>query len=225
MKNFKIAELLEEQFIMLFKELLHTMLSYILRALTDMVQFKPPYVLPIFGPFFIIIMIVFIIKNRKTPFLKLLLNLLLLSIIYIYIMGVLIITRIAEIPFSTYERVLDNRELFHSLEFQIIPFESIIHLLNYYGLGTQILGNLLLLLPLGFFLPIFIKSCIGIFKVGLVIMIVSLLIEFLQVLFGVGIGSIDDLLLNTLGGVVGYIILNMGKYSMNKLNIPSKSVS
>ncbi|WP_083445429.1 VanZ family protein [Halalkalibacterium halodurans] len=42
------------------------------------------------------------------------------------------------------------------------------------------------------------------YLVGLIVMAASIIIEFLQFLFGVGIPNIDDILLNTAGGVIGY---------------------
>lgn len=197
------------------------MITYILRALTETFQLQPPYVIPIFGPF-IILFIIIIIRNKKTPFSNLLLNIISFSMLFIYFMGVLMVTRIAEIPFATYERILDDRNILYPLEFQMVPFESLMHIVNFYGIGTEIFGNLLLLLPLGFFIPLFSKSNINFFKTFLIIMLTSILIEFSQVLFGVGIGSIDDLLLNTLGGLFGYIIFKLGKYWI--LERPTRSI-
>lgn len=137
--------------------------------------------------------------------------------VFTYFIDVLMVTRIAEIPLATYDRILDNRDFFYPLEFQIVPLESLIHIVNYYGIGTQVLGNILLLFPLGVFMPFFLRNDINLIGILITSMLVSIIIEFSQVLFGVGIGSVDDLLLNVLGGLLGYIIFKLGKYSINIL--------
>jgi glycopeptide antibiotics resistance protein len=119
-------------------------------------------------------------------------------------MGVLLVTRVAEIPLSVYERLEEGRDVFYFSTPQLIPFYSVIHILNIHGVGTIIIGNLLLLFPLGFLLPLCFRKLQNVYLVGLIVMAASIIIEFLQFLFGVGIPNIDDILLNTAGGVIGY---------------------
>ncbi|WP_173927878.1 VanZ family protein [Bacillus thuringiensis] len=137
------------------------------------------------------------------------LRLLLVSVSFIYTMGVLIITRIEAIPWSIYERVLENKSILKFSTPQLIPFDSIIHILNIYGIGTIILGNILLLLPLGFFLPLWFRNLFNSYVVIILIVLTSTTIEFLQYLFGVGIPNVDDVLLNTIGGGIGYGLLKV----------------
>jgi glycopeptide antibiotics resistance protein len=184
-----------------------------------MIQFSPPYVSPIFGTIFLIIAIILILKYKKNDFsLKyLILRLLLLSVSFIYTMGVLIITRIEAIPWSIYERILENRSILKFSTPQLIPFDSLIHILNIYGIGTIILGNILLLLPLGFLLPLWFRNLFNSYMVILPIVLTSTTIEFSQYLFGVGIPNVDDVLLNTIGGGIGYGGFKIIEYLKNKL--------
>lgn len=82
------------------------MATYFTRTFSEMIQFSPPYVSPIIGTIFLIIAIILIWKYKKNDLsLKfLILRLLLVSVSFIYTMGVLIITRIEAIPWSIYER-------------------------------------------------------------------------------------------------------------------------
>lgn len=187
------------------------MATYFTRTFSEMIQFSPPYVSPIIGTIFLIIAIILIWKYKKNDLsLKfLILRLLLVSVSFIYTMGVLIITRIEAIPWSIYERVLENKSIFKFSTPQLIPFDSIIHILNIYGIGTIILGNILLLLPLGFFLPLWFRNLFNSYVVIFLIILTSTTIEFLQYLFGVGIPNVDDVLLNTIGGGIGYGLLKL----------------
>ncbi|HDR8275355.1 TPA: VanZ family protein, partial [Bacillus cereus] len=71
------------------------------------------------------------------------------------------------------------------------------------------LGNILLLLPLGFFLPLWFRNLFNSYVVIFLIILTSTTIEFLQYLFGVGIPNVDDVLLNTIGGGIGYGLLKV----------------
>jgi glycopeptide antibiotics resistance protein len=63
------------------------------------------------------------------------------------------------------------------------------------------LGNLVWFVPFGLLLPILTKARAGtIFYCFLI----SLLIESLQYVFGTGVSEVEDLILNTLGGAIGY---------------------
>lgn len=88
-----------------------------------------------------------------------------------------------------------------------VPFKTILpYLLGHKGLiiaGINLIGNIALLIPIGFLVP-----CINQklnWKNSLFIAIISgLTIEMMQVVLGVGIFDIDDILLNTLGVMIGY---------------------
>lgn len=71
--------------------------------------------------------------------------------------------------------------------------------------GINLLGNVLVFVPYGFFKPMTEKrrSFFGTVGGGLVL---SLIVEAFQILTKVGRFDVDDLILNTLGVVVGYLI-------------------
>lgn len=79
----------------------------------------------------------------------------------------------------------------------------------------NIVGNILLFLPLGGLLPLVSKNFRSLKKVMLVALISSVGIEVAQLLFGL-LGSvrssdIDDVLLNTMGAFLGFIVYTMVK--------------
>ena len=68
----------------------------------------------------------------------------------------------------------------------------------------NIIGNIAIFLPLGAFLPLF-KKDKRVLMNFLIISGTSLLIELIQGLLAIGIFDIDDLILNSLGGLVGIL--------------------
>jgi len=66
--------------------------------------------------------------------------------------------------------------------------------------------NWLLFLPFGFLVPILWKYNRSIIRTGLLAFISSMLIEIAQIITGRGFFEVDDILLNTLGGICGYIV-------------------
>ena len=75
----------------------------------------------------------------------------------------------------------------------------------------QVLGNFVMLLPLGIYLPLLYKRLRGFFPVLLVSMLVSIFIEFLQLITRYRSADIDDVLLNTAGACIGYLIFRLVK--------------
>ena len=78
-------------------------------------------------------------------------------------------------------------------------------------LGTQavlqnIVGNVLIFLPFGAILPVLFRRMRNVFLTAGAGALVSLWIETLQLVTRVGSFDVDDILLNTLGALVGYVI-------------------
>lgn len=92
------------------------------------------------------------------------------------------------------------------------PFREIRRYLIYWrilGLKTTLLnlvGNVVGFMPFGALLPILARSTRKAWKVGLLSLEISALIEISQLLFQVGCFDVDDMILNTLGGLLGYAV-------------------
>ncbi len=109
---------------------------------------------------------------------------------------------------SITELLDSQRTLFRSVN--LIPFHSI----NQYISGSSdtikrfafgnVNGNIVIFIPLGLYLPLF-KKDKRVFVNFLCIFIVSLVVEILQGLLGIGVSDIDDILLNSLGGGLGIL--------------------
>ncbi|MEU6371075.1 VanZ family protein [Streptomyces sp. NPDC046931] len=76
------------------------------------------------------------------------------------------------------------------------------------GAVRQIGGNILLGVPFGILLPVLAPGTRGLLRVGLVTAIVMLLVELAQGALVTGRAfDIDDVILNTTGALVGYLLL------------------
>jgi len=87
-----------------------------------------------------------------------------------------------------------------------IPFRSMEHDIRKGGseFAINLVGNLVVFLPMGWFLPVLLpRRCSAPVVAGLSLA-TSLLIEVLQGLSGRRVADVDDLILNTLGGLIGF---------------------
>ena len=96
----------------------------------------------------------------------------------------------------------------HSLN--LIPFATISHYLfndsaavKEFAIGN-VIGNIVAFVPLGAFLPV-LRRPVGIWVNLLVVVCASVGVEIIQGVFGLGDSDIDDVILNTLGGLVGIL--------------------
>lgn len=96
--------------------------------------------------------------------------------------------------------------------YNLIPFQEIKRYLQYPEiLGTSavlanLVGNVIGFLPFGAILPVLNKRMRSFWKVLLLSFEFSALIEATQLITRVGSLDVDDIILNTIGGVMGYLI-------------------
>lgn len=98
------------------------------------------------------------------------------------------------------------------VDYNLIPFKTINRYFHYSfqpGISMvtdEFFGNILAFLPFGFFLPfLFTKVKSAGLAAGWAFLL-SLTVETAQFLFRVGAFDVDDLILNTVGGSIGYSI-------------------
>lgn len=97
-----------------------------------------------------------------------------------------------------------------------IPFKEIFR----YSIGSRlffknVLGNMLLFLPFGFFISYYLK--VDNYKLSLLqILIASISIEVVQMSIG-RVFDIDDIILNVIGGLIGYYLYHIIDKIGNKL--------
>lgn len=115
--------------------------------------------------------------------------------------------------------VFQNINIFSKEHFEmsnIIPFATIIDYIsrlvsNEINAGIVIINfatNLLLFAPMGFFIPMLYSDMIkNIKQFAILMIIITLIVEVLQFITFRGSTDIDDIILNTVGAVIVYIIM------------------
>ena len=123
--------------------------------------------------------------------------------------------------------VLQGRFITGARNFNVIPFYTIKEFMekaedNPWLAIYNILGNIIVFIPYGMYLPIIKKSN----RLGenmSVVLLTSLIIEIIQYIFNVGAFDVDDLILNTLGGFIGisayFIMLKIFKRREKAKNV------
>lgn len=94
-------------------------------------------------------------------------------------------------------------------EIDLIPFQSIFGYLfhgKWFDFVYLFFGNILWFVPFGLYLSAKEQK---IWQVTLWTFLLSLSIEVLQFVFSSGYSDVEDLILNTLGGVMGYLLYSM----------------
>lgn len=89
---------------------------------------------------------------------------------------------------------------------EISRFLKYRHILGASAVLINVVGNVAVFIPLGFALPILFERIHGFLQVSILSFATSLLAETLQLVLKVGCFDVDDLLLNTIGGCIGYLI-------------------
>src|SRR5699024_6300881 len=79
-------------------------------------------------------------------------------------------------------------------------------------------GNIILFIPLGFLLPLLTKKLHSIILVVIVGFLVSLTIELTHATFTITrFGTVDDLIFNTLGALIGILLFKIFNFLTNRL--------
>ncbi|MCO1603317.1 VanZ family protein [Desulfosporosinus nitroreducens] len=108
--------------------------------------------------------------------------------------------------------------------YNLTPLKTIAsYIENYESFGVSIVlinlaGNIVAFMPLGFLLPLVFKRTRRLIAIIGIALLTSITAEICQYIFNVGGLDIDDVLLNTIGGVLGYLVYQASKKMLPYLN-------
>ncbi|MEG1481253.1 VanZ family protein [Clostridium sp.] len=91
---------------------------------------------------------------------------------------------------------------YFSRTLNLIPFNDI---LNGYYNKLDIFGNIILFIPLGIYINIIMKNNKALKNIYIIV-VISLLLETIQYIFGIGASDITDIITNTIGDILGIFI-------------------
>lgn len=99
----------------------------------------------------------------------------------------------------------------------IKPFNWVGNIDSFNQFVVEKLPNIMLFIPLGFFIPIVFKSKRKFYKTSLISLFVTFSIEFFQYFIGRS-SDIDDIITNMIGAIIGYIVFIL----LNKIFMKQK---
>jgi len=113
-----------------------------------------------------------------------------------------------------------NLQLFREIK-RFIKYREYIGL---EGFVVNIFGNIFAFSPFGFFLPMLNKSYRRFYIISVLSILFSLIIETVQLLLKVGVFDVDDILMNSIGGILGYLAFRILYFLYRRFYIKNKSL-
>lgn len=139
----------------------------------------------------------------------------LVLILFLAYIAVLLKAILFKVPFELIEPAFSMEAIRTRLEFysNLVPFKTI----QFYMDAPQewdslanLAGNLALFGPLGLLLPVLLPKVDSFWRIGVTSLLFSLLLEVTQLVGGLGSFDVDDLLLNLVGGLLGWLVYRAG---------------
>lgn len=118
---------------------------------------------------------------------------------------------ISMIYFLFFAEIMGRTMAVQEYHYNLEPFKEIRRFLVYYRklgfwpVAVNLVGNVLAFVPFGLFFPLLSRRSRSFVKVTLISCEVSISVELIQLLTRVGSCDVDDIILNTLGGMLGYM--------------------
>lgn len=109
-----------------------------------------------------------------------------------------------------------------SYHYNLVPLKEIRRFITYretlgnMAVFLNLAGNVIAFIPFGLFLPLLARKYRNFWHVVVLSFDFSLLVEIIQLISKVGSFDVDDILLNTIGGAIGFIGFRLVKYIQNR---------
>jgi glycopeptide antibiotics resistance protein len=119
-----------------------------------------------------------------------------------------------------YGRVVDKEGYRYNLELfkEIKRFITYREIVGFESFVVNILGNILAFAPFGFLLPMLNVSYRKFLRMATLSLWFSIMIEVVQLVTRVGIFDVDDIMMNTFGGIIGYICYMIFHFVVVRMN-------
>jgi|UPI0003FAEA56 glycopeptide antibiotics resistance protein len=117
--------------------------------------------------------------------------------------------------FSPYRQSAHSRFEDSGAAYNLVPFWTIRNYIkasdhiNFNAWFSNLAGNVLVFMPLGFFLPLLFPKYFSFWRTLLLVITSTILVELLQFQLKVGSLDVDDIILNTIGGIMGFIVFKI----------------
>ena len=101
--------------------------------------------------------------------------------------------------------------------YNLYPFKTIKEFIfnttkyNFQVIFINLIANIITFIPLGFFISLFFRKSYNLINTVLSCVIIIICIEISQFILNVGVLDIDDIILNTVGCILGFVIYKAAK--------------
>lgn len=173
----------------------------------------------------------FLLTRSKLPFLHI--NLYQANLVLWFIMYIFLIITLTQLDPYSYRDDFGKYILYESRPLNLVPFNTITTYTTNYFAGYiplnsflyNIIGNIVALMPLAFFLPLLFKRQNNFLRFFLTVFATTLIIEITQFITMSGTCDIDDIILNLAGACVAYLIAQLKpvKACLKRLFLPTPS--
>ncbi|MET3293089.1 UNVERIFIED_CONTAM: glycopeptide antibiotics resistance protein [Brevibacillus sp. OAP136] len=115
-----------------------------------------------------------------------------------------------------------NRGFLDGYNYNVIPFRTIgmyisqAHHFNFWIWSTNLFGNVVLFIPLGFLIPAYIRFARRPILALVLLLLVNTSIEVAQIVWHVGSFDVDDIILNFFGGMLGIVLYGRLRKSVKR---------
>ena len=141
-----------------------------------------------------------------------------LNSLFYFTLTIYIVLLFTTIIFKTLDSPLDliNGSYIHYRKVNLDPYIWDIYMTDYLN-KINILGNVILFIPLPiFYRALSSKNSGKFFKSIFLSLFLSIFFEIFQFVFEIGVTDINDIILNTLGGIIGTIIYSLISLLLSK---------
>lgn len=117
--------------------------------------------------------------------------------------------------FLFFAEIMGRTYIDRDYHYNLTPFREIRRFIVYrrtlgwFAVLSNLLGNVLAFVPFGMILPMLPPKCRNFFHIVLLGVDFSLFVETIQLISKVGSFDVDDLILNTLGAALGYLVYRL----------------
>lgn len=132
-----------------------------------------------------------------------------LFIFYLIFLVIIVLVKFNGDIYELLDRINDiyNRKIAGELNLNFVPFSD----RGMFSNWKLSIINIIIFIPLGFFIKMLTKY--NFLQIISICFLLILFIELLQFIFCLGFADIDDVILNSIGAIIGYFISNMIKKS------------
>lgn len=132
-------------------------------------------------------------------------------LLYVFVMFILLFRRghyFEDMTLLEYMKYSINLVPFRTVNMYIDAITS--GIISYHLIIDNLLGNIILFMPIGFYLPFYFKGITRANQVFVITLMIIFVVEATQLLTMRGRFDVDDLILNTCGALIGFGIWRTG---------------